>query len=260
MRSVSEYYNEKSLDYEHRLKNLYFKVYDAITWKYTEPYVPTDPQALILDAGGGTGRWSISMARKGCRVSLLDVSEGMLAQAQRKVKEEKLQDRVTVTRGSILSLCFRKETFDLVFCEHALFLFPDPNEVVRALARVLKRNAVLVISAQSKHSLAMTYLPDYPKKAIELISGQYHHRLGKMQVHTLAPNEFRDILEANGLSIEKMVGKVVTMPLRISPDIYLKEDYADDFFDQILQIELGLCEDSHVLGLAGHFQAIARKP
>jgi ubiquinone/menaquinone biosynthesis C-methylase UbiE len=51
---------------------LYYKIYDAITWKYIEPYVPIDPDALVLDAGGGTGRWAIRMARKGCKVILVD--------------------------------------------------------------------------------------------------------------------------------------------------------------------------------------------
>jgi ubiquinone/menaquinone biosynthesis C-methylase UbiE len=49
---------------------LYFKFYDAVTWKYLVPYVPTDPDALVLDAGGGTGRWATGIADKGCRVVL----------------------------------------------------------------------------------------------------------------------------------------------------------------------------------------------
>lgn len=258
MSSTEEYYNEKSSDYERGLENLYFKVYDAITWKYTEPYVPADPHALVLDAGGGTGRWAVQMARKGCKVVLLDIFEGMLALAQTKVNQEKLQDRVIIRKGSILNPDFPSETFDLVFCEHALFLFQDPSKVVKALARVLKRNSLMVISAQNKYSLALAYLPDDPKKALELLSGKYLHKLGNLQVNTLTPKEFRDILETNGLKVEKTIGKGVTMPLRISPDVYSKKKYATEVFKAILQIELALCE-SDTLTVAGHLQAIARK-
>jgi hypothetical protein len=74
----------------------------------------------------------------------------------------------------------------------------------------------------------------------------------------LTPKEFRDILEFNGLKIEKTIGKGVSMPLRISPDIYSKEEYTTEFFKAILQIELALCE-SDALNVAGHLQAIARK-
>lgn len=68
MQSIRKHYNEKSKTYDAQFDALYFKVYDVITWKYTEPYVPTDPQSLVLDAGGGTGRWSIPIAKKGCKV------------------------------------------------------------------------------------------------------------------------------------------------------------------------------------------------
>jgi ubiquinone/menaquinone biosynthesis C-methylase UbiE len=34
-------------------------------------------RALVLDAGGGTGRWAVRMAIKGCRVVLMDSSDGL---------------------------------------------------------------------------------------------------------------------------------------------------------------------------------------
>jgi ubiquinone/menaquinone biosynthesis C-methylase UbiE len=80
---------------------LYYKIYDAITWEYIEPYVPKDPDALVLDAGGGTGRWTIRMARKGCKVVLVDISEGMLKIAAEKVKKEGLQNKITIKEGDI---------------------------------------------------------------------------------------------------------------------------------------------------------------
>lgn len=259
MQSIREYYDGKSKIYDAQFNSLYFKVYDAITWKYLEPYVPTTLGALVLDAGGGTGRWSIPMAKKGCKVVLLDISEGMLAQAQTKIKEEKLQDQVIVKKENILNLDFPDETFDLVFCEHTLFLFQDSNRVVRELTRVLKRSSPIVISAQNRYPLALIYLPDDPAKAMETISGQYYHKLGNMEVFTVTPNEFKEILEANKLRVEKIIGKGITMPLRIPPNIFFKKEYSVEFFNKILQIELALCEKSDALGLAGHLQAIARK-
>jgi len=259
MQSIRKYYNEQSKTYDEPHETLYFKVYDAITWKYTEPYVPTNPQSLVLDAGGGTGWWSIPIAKKGCKVVLLDISEGMLKQAREKINEEKLQDRVIVKKGNVLDLDFPDETFDLVFCEHTLFLFPEPDRVVKELTRVLKKNSTIVISAQNKYPLALIYLPDDPKTAMELISEQYYHKLRNIQVYTITPNEFREILQANELRVEKMVGKGITMPIRIQPNLFYTNDYSDEFFNKILQIELALCERSDILGLAGHLQAIAQK-
>lgn len=259
MQTIEGYYNQKSRTYDDQFDSLYYKVYDAITWKFAEPYVPKTPQGLILDAGGGTGRWSIRIAKKGCKVVLLDASEGMLEKAQTRISREGLQERIVTKKGNILNLDFPDETFDMVFCEHTLFLFSDPSRVVGELTRVLKTNSPMVISAQNKYPMVLAYLPDDVEKAKGLISGHYYHMLGDMKVYTMTPDEIKELLETNRLRIEKMVGKGVTMPLGISSDIYSKKDYSERIFSLILQIELTHCERNDALGLAGHLQAIARK-
>jgi hypothetical protein len=62
------------------------------------------------------------------------------------------------------------------------------------------------------------------------------------------------------LHVEKIIGKVITMPLRIKKELYLKKEYSEDLFNKILQFELTLCEKPDALALAGHLQAIAYKP
>jgi hypothetical protein len=78
-------------------------------------------------------------------------------------------------------------------------------------------------------------------------------------VYTWTPEEFHATLERNGLHVEKMIGKLATMPLRIKPDTYLKKKYPEDLFNKILQFEFALCEKPDALALAGHLQAIAFK-
>jgi ubiquinone/menaquinone biosynthesis C-methylase UbiE len=64
MEEIGAYYTEKPKKYDESLSMLYFRVFDAITWRYLEPYLPVNPEALVLDAGGGAGRWTIRMAKK----------------------------------------------------------------------------------------------------------------------------------------------------------------------------------------------------
>jgi hypothetical protein len=40
----------------------------------------------------------------------------------------------------------------------------------------------------------------------------------------------------------------------------MKKDYSKDLFQRILEFELAVCEEQDALALAGHLQAIARKP
>ena len=123
MDSVGSYYDKKSETYENIRQSLVFRVYDAITWKYLEPYVPTGVDSFVLDAGGGNGRWAIPMAKKGCRVVLVDISEGMLNFAKSNVAAEGLQDRIEIRKGDVRKLDYRDETFDLFFFRTTLSSF-----------------------------------------------------------------------------------------------------------------------------------------
>jgi len=247
---------------------LYYKIYDAITWKYIEPYVPIDPDALVLDAGGGTGRWTIRMARKGCKVILVDISEGMLKIAAEKVKKEGLQNKITIKEGDITKTGYADETFDMILCEHVLFLFKEPDIVIKELKRILKRKARLIISVHNRYVQSLVSLPEKPSldkvdDALNILLCKRYSSMtknGEVKIYTWTPDEFRTMLERNELHMEKIVGKGVTMPLRISKELFMKKDYPDDLFNKLLQFELTLCESSDALALAGHLQAIAYKP
>lgn len=266
--SVEKYYDKRSSSYDSIFDMLYFKVLDAITWRYIEPCIPTDPDALVLDAGGGTGRWTIRMARKGCKVILMDISERMLEAAAKKVKREGFQHRIIIKKGDITKTGYTDETFDMILCEHTLFLFKEPDILIRELKRVLKRKARLIISAQNRYVQSLASLPEKPSpnkidQALDILLGKKYSSMtgqGIVRIYTWTPNEFRTMLERNGFHVEKITGKGISMPLRISKKLFMKKEYSEDLFNNILQFELALCEKTDALPLAGHMQGIACKP
>src|SRR5712692_1613336 len=54
------------------------------------------PGDRLLELGCGTGTEAIELAKRGCRVFGLDISEGMVARAREKVAAEHLGDRVII--------------------------------------------------------------------------------------------------------------------------------------------------------------------
>jgi len=268
MTELESYYDEKAESYDEFFDMLYYKVFDRITWKYIEPYIPINSDALVFDAGGGTGRWATRMAKKGCKVILMDISEGMLQIAAKKVTEENLQDKITIKKGDITKTGYADETFDMILCEHALFLFKDPNILLEEFKRILKRKAPLIISVHNRYVQALASLPEKPSsnKVDDVLSillcKKYGSmtKNGKVKIYTWTPNEFRAMLKRDGFHVEKIIGKGITMPLRISKELFMKKKYPDDLFNKLLQFELTLCEKSDALALAGHLQAIAYKP
>ena len=269
MDEVESYYDEKSLMYDSVFDTAYFKIYDAITWKYLEPYVPSGHEALVLDAGGGTGRWSIRMAAKGCRVILVDNSAGMLKLATEKVEKAGLRHRITIEKGDLRKLRHKDGTFNMALCEHTLFALEDPDAAIREFSRVLKKGAPLVISAQNLYVQLLMHLPfreipqsDKFDEVIDILSRRRHDTMakdGKVRIYTWTPDEFRSMLERNDFEVQKIIGKGVTIPLRMAEELYMRRDCPENLLDKILQLEFALCERPDALALAGHMQAIARK-
>jgi ubiquinone/menaquinone biosynthesis C-methylase UbiE len=261
------YYDEKFKNYDETFSILYFRVFDVITWKYLEPYLPTGRSAMVLDAAGGTGRWTVRIAKKVPKVVLMDISEGMLKVAVQRMRQGGVEDRVVMKNGDITRTGYPDETFDLIFCEHALFLFKDPDTLLKEFARILKSKATLIISAHNRYVASLARLSDTPKSkdlenALMLFLGltpQFMTPNNKVRVFTWTPNEFRTMLEQHGFQIDKIIGKGMTMPLRISDKVFTKKKYSETLFNNILQLELALCDKPDALALAGHMQAIAHK-
>ncbi|MGB9694158.1 MAG: class I SAM-dependent methyltransferase [Fervidobacterium sp.] len=197
--TIEGYYNKKASTYDLIFETLYYKVFDAITWRFVEPNIPTKTDALILDAGGGTGRWAIRMAKKGCRVVLMDVSSEMLKIAAERAEKEKLKDKIILEKCNIAGTSYADETFDMVFCEHTLFLFNDPDIVLKELWRILKRNCRLIVSVHNRYVQSLVSLPEEPSSqdvdgAISVLLGEKHGTLnehGQIKIYTWTPNEFR---------------------------------------------------------------------
>ncbi len=257
---VKKYYDGKSPTYDDYSRQLWSQVYDAITWKIIEPYVPRSPQAVVFDAAGGTGKWTIPIAKCGSRVVLGDISEGMLKVAKEKISKEGLQGRVEVKECDLRELDFEDEIFDLVFCEHALGFIKEQERVIKELVRVLKRGCPIIVTGQNRYVMSISLVSEDVDYAYDVLSKEKPFFMrNSLNVYTLSPEEFRVMLESNNVRIEKMVGKLFTIPLGLSGQNHITEDYTQEFLDKIIEIELELSGKPDSVGLGSHLQAIGFK-
>jgi ubiquinone/menaquinone biosynthesis C-methylase UbiE len=258
---VKEYYDKKSANYDDYSKQLCFKVYDAVTWNLTRPYIPSNSESLVFDAAGGTGKWSIPIAKCGPKVILGDLSEGMLGVAKDKINREGLQQSIETKECDLLKLDFEDQTFDLVFCEHALCFIKEQETVTRELVRVLKKGCPLVIGGTNRYVLSLlTLQTENANHACKVLSKETQFIMNdSLSVYALSPDEFRHLLEKAGIRVEKLVGKLFTMPLAISSKKMSSKKYSDEFYRQLLNIELELSSRSDAIALGGHFQAVGYK-
>lgn len=104
----------------------------------------------ILDAGCGTGNFSIKLCKMGCKVTGIDISEDMLAIARRKVSQYGLN--ATFHKMDIYHLDFPDNYFDGIYSMAAFEFVHQPQEAYKELYRVLKPGGKLLIGAIHKNS------------------------------------------------------------------------------------------------------------
>ena len=97
------------------------------------------PADHILDVASGTGLIARELARAGWgRVTALDQSPEMLAQAARANTAADLAGRIEPVHGAADALPFDDATFDAVSFSYLLRYVPDPEATLTELARVLR--------------------------------------------------------------------------------------------------------------------------
>lgn len=63
---------------------------DELERRHVLRHAPLTPSSRVLDVGGGAGRFAIPLARQVAHVTLVDISEALLATAERRAREEGL--------------------------------------------------------------------------------------------------------------------------------------------------------------------------
>ncbi len=91
----------------------------------------------VLDVATGTGVVAITAARAGARVTGLDLTPELLAQARESAPIAGLND-ITWKEGDAEDLPFPDGTFDVVLSQFGHMFAPRPEVVTRELLRVLK--------------------------------------------------------------------------------------------------------------------------
>jgi ubiquinone/menaquinone biosynthesis C-methylase UbiE len=118
----------------------YNRLIDLCQRRALAPWLRVAPGTRVLDVGCGVGRWSRLLAARGARVTGVDLSPTMLAEAQRRARDCGLASRCRfiVQDSSRLEL---EESFDLILCVTVLQHMLDVSALCSALRRIVSHLA-----------------------------------------------------------------------------------------------------------------------
>jgi len=257
---VIEYYRRGAADYDKQYDSPFFKeIYDKLTWRYIEPYLPQ--AGVVLDAGGGTGKWCIPIAKKGLNVVMCDISQDMLKVASCKVKEIGLEGKVSFRQGDICDLPFGDDSFDFVLAEgDPISYCSNPDLAVKELGRVLKPNCHLSAGVDSLYPFLRRML-EQPEVDLDQFYRVYKEKRffaskWGFSCWLFTPKNLKKLFNKHGLKIAKIAGKPVMFRSRPETEATLKDPVK---VQKVLDIEFKFCEEANIVGYGGHLHIVAQK-
>ena len=105
----------------------------------------------VFDGGAGCGRFSILLAKQGCRVTHFDISQPMIDKARELAEQEGVSDRITFVKGALEDLsAYRDREFDLVmsFDAPVSYTYPNQNRVIGELVRIAGKRIAISVSSR----------------------------------------------------------------------------------------------------------------
>jgi ubiquinone/menaquinone biosynthesis C-methylase UbiE len=208
----------------------------------------------ILDAGGGTGRLSVFLAKQGFEVTLMDISPEMLESAHEKAHREDLPIRIV--EGDIENTPFENQEFDLVMAEGGVIsITPGPGKMLSEFRRITKPGGYVWIDYLNLLGWALLQ----PDTALRMqLAGVEEEEiyLGKndFPFRMFQPRKIRYSLYDNGfMELNEFGNGILTNPMMEDDKI------ADPDFENLKKLELELSRNYNLIASAFHVEVLAQK-
>jgi ubiquinone/menaquinone biosynthesis C-methylase UbiE len=113
-----------------------------VEWELIDDLLRPGPGEFILDAGCGTGVFTLDMISCGARVIGLDLSLSMIRRARQKAQSSRLR----IISADILHLPFPENSFDKTVSITALEFILEGQKAIEELFRVTRKGGTVVVA------------------------------------------------------------------------------------------------------------------
>lgn len=271
---VRNFYDERAENEWRRLaRDPYHKLEFIVTMHFLDKYLPKN--GLILDAGGGPGRYTVELAKKGYDVVLVDLSKKCLDLAQKKIGRAHVERRVReIVEGSVTDLSvFPDNKFDSVLCLGPLSHLierSDRENAATELVRVAKKDSTLFVSVIGLFGVFRTVL----QRLQHELTDPTHEELFKHGIHRWHEiryrsehgfpdayfwhvNELKELFEENGVrALEIATCEGLSSHLQGPTNRLYKNKQA---WAKWVSILLKTCNDPTTVGIGEHLLYVGKK-
>ena len=142
-------YKDEVIKYHDRYAKSYFSKLD---WKFDLLIKYSDEDSLVLDAGCGTGNYSIPLSPHVKSIVGIDITQSMLNEAWLKIAQSDIKN-VSIFRADMNRTGLPNNHFDLIFSYSTLYYIKEIKDVIEEIHRVLKPGGKAVLDFGNKYSV-----------------------------------------------------------------------------------------------------------
>ncbi len=262
MNRVKEYYNY-AYDEWGRLER--HRIEFEMTKKAMDQYIAQNSE--VLDVGGGPGRYSIYLAGQGHSVTLFDLSENLVRQAEENARNAGVKIGQFIA-GDVLELdsYLPDKSFDTVLCMGPMYHLLEENERVAAIRQCLDRlrpGGTLIVSFISAYAPILDWMKNSPQEIgtvkeplLGLLNdGRDYESTGFTDAYFENPAKIRAFFDKLGIEAIKLMA---AEGIGILCEDSLKNLPEEDFMEWI-DLFYKIADHEMVLGSSMHLLYIGRK-
>lgn len=273
MKEIIEYFKNKAKDYDLVEGQTYWILSDKLLWENFKETVlnklPSDFK--FLDAGGGTGRWTIKILEEYPMATgtIVDISKEMLNEARKKIEYKQLSKRVEIIENNLENLeNMELDQFDLSFNFHNVLGFVEnPKRVIHELKKVTKKDGYIVsLVPNLYHNIFFNIFVNNMELAMETLEtnkGRFTKNMPSMNMFT--PNSIKDLYTEEGITTELISGFPITIyPGMQETQIDGNSEHIQDIlenekvFNKIYEIERKAFKNSDIAARGNQIYIIGR--
>lgn len=254
---ISKFYNRVNED-QRLIKSRNGQLEYASTMHYIKKYLK--PNASILEIGAGTGRYAITLAKEGYKVTAVELVEKNIEI----LKSNSIGiESINAIQGDATDLnMISDESYDMTLVLGPLYHLYDAHEVDKAIdeaIRVTKKDGIIMFAFISVFGIMVNhyYYGDWKFGVEENFTQDYKTRHFKDQLFTgYQIDEFENLFKNKSttwLTTAGMDGYMEALERR-------KEfNFSDEDFESFIKWHLNFAEKRELLGSNNHLLYICKK-
>jgi ubiquinone/menaquinone biosynthesis C-methylase UbiE len=237
-------------------KQYFWKLSDTIIEAIIKEQIPKNisKKAVILDAGGGTGRWIVKLGRiYDCSFILYDLSKDMLEKAESNFKKNKADSKTRIMHGNLEDMkSIKSGSIDYIISIYNPISFvANKEKAANEFYRILKPKGTIMIMGQGFYNALYSKINNYLADAGELRSIDSSKKVrwvrGVPELNMFSKESMEKLLKDCGFKIKQSYG----VPVFVQPGpedfdplnekksrISGKLEQSRAFFNKVLDLEI----------------------